>query len=339
QAVGAKVLLVGDPSQLGSVEAGGVLGWLDRSHKATHLSTVWRFKNEWEGDASLGLRSGDAKVLATYFDQDRIIDAGDRAEDMAYQAWLADTRNGHASILVAANNRTVNELNMQAQLDLANDGLVDLENTVDLRHGTFAGIGDRLLARQNNRNLHDSSGAFITNGTRLVVTGINPDGSVEATNETTQAHIVLDPDYLASSTELGYAVTAHRAQGVTVDTAHCVVDETQQRELFYVAMTRGKHGNYVYTATREEHEAYEQADHPDNWGLIDRKSAVPSPNEVLGRVLVSDTSDYTADEIQAQDAAWANALGRLCHELEYLRWADRAQRTAAWVHDTYLHEA
>src|SRR5699024_12558014 len=127
--------------------------------------------------------------------------------------------------------------------DLANAGRIDLNNTVELRHDTFAGIGDKLLARRNDRQITDDSGAFITNGTRLIDQDINPDGSAVSTNESTGASIVLDPDDLASSTVLGYAITAHRAQGFTVDTAYCVVDQNQPRELFYVAMTRCKHGN------------------------------------------------------------------------------------------------
>lgn len=339
QTVGAKVVLVGDPAQLGSVDAGGMLGWLDRNNKAYTLSSVWRFKNDWEGEASLGLRSGDIKVLEEYEQHGRIIDAGDDVADAAYQAWLTDTQDGTSSILVAADNLTVTDLNVRAQHDLAEAGVIDLNETVTLRHDTFAGVGDKLLARRNDRQLTDDSGAFITNGTRLILESVHADGSAVATNESTGATIVLDADYLESCTELGYAVTAHRAQGVTVDTAHCVVDETQPRELFYVAMTRGKHGNYVYTATRDDHEAYEQADHPDNWGLMFEDTSAQSPKEVLGRVLANETSEYTAHEIQGQETAWANDLGRLCHELEYVRWADRAQRTAAWVQETYPDES
>ncbi|RKW98954.1 hypothetical protein D9C01_13340, partial [Corynebacterium diphtheriae] len=68
-----------------------------------------------------------------------------------------------------------------------------------------------------------STGAFIANGTRLTLTAINPDGSAHAVVDGTGGTVTLDPDYLASSTELGYATTAHRAQGVTVDTGHTVV--------------------------------------------------------------------------------------------------------------------
>ena len=335
QHVGAKVLLVGDPAQLGAVEAGGVLGWLDRNHNAEHLSSVWRFKNEWEGSASLGLRNGEIKALEEYEHHGRIIDAGDDAADAAYNAWLDDTHHDKSTILIAADNGSVKDLNTRAQHDLAAQGHVDLSDTVTLKHDTFAGRGDKLLARRNARKLRDDSGAFITNGTRLILNDITDDGSAVATNESTGASIVLDPDYLESSTELGYAVTAHRAQGVTVDTAHCVVDENQPRELFYVAMTRGKHDNYVYTATRDDQDAYEEADHPDQWGLMFENKAAKTPHHVLARVLANETSERTAHEISGQQAAWSNDLGRLCHEMEYLHWADRSQRTAQWVDHTY----
>lgn len=338
QDVGAKVLLVGDPAQLGSVDAGGMLGWLDRSNKAEQLSSVWRFKNSWEGDASLGLRSGQISVLKEYAEHGRITDAGNDAADAAYRAWLEDTNEETSTILVAADNATVKDLNVRAQHDLAEGGHIDLEHTVTLQHDTFAGIGDKLLARRNNRQLTDESGAFITNGTRLIVQDIHSDGSALAINESTGASIVLDPDYLQNSTELGYAITAHRAQGVTVDTAHCVVDENQPRELFYVAMTRGRQGNHVYVATRDSKESYEEADHPDQWGLMFEDKSANNAHQVLARVLANETSEYTAHEVSGQQRAWSNDLGRLCHELEYLRWADRAQRTATWVEHNFDDE-
>lgn len=54
---------------------------------------------------------------------------------------------------------------------------------------------------------------------------------------------------------LGYAVTTHRAQGVTVDTSHVLVEPTTTRENFYVAMTRGKDANraYVVLDRADEH--------------------------------------------------------------------------------------
>src|SRR5699024_5124874 len=61
-------------------------------------------------------------------------------------------------------------------------------------------------------------------------------------------------------------------------------------------------------------------------------------HQVLARVLANETSEYTAHEIAGQQRAWSYDLGRLCHELEYLRWADRSQRTAEWVRTHYSDE-
>lgn len=55
-------------------------------------------------------------------------------------------------------------------------------------------------------------------------------------------------------------------------------------------------------------------------------------------MLANETSEHTAHEIGGQQAVWSNDLGRLCHELDYLRWADRSQRTAAWVEHTYTND-
>ena len=52
----------------------------------------------------------------------------------------------------------------------------------------------------------------------------------------------------ASSVELGYAVTSFRAQGLTTDTAHVLVDSNMTRETLYVAMTRGRDANVAYVA-------------------------------------------------------------------------------------------
>ncbi|MCT2089736.1 relaxase domain-containing protein [Micrococcus terreus] len=329
---GAKVLLVGDPAQLEAVDAGGFLGWMDREADPARLDMVWRFRNEWEREASLQLRRGDPDVLQSYAEHDRIHgDPEQDATDQAYQAWMADRRAGSDSILIASDNATVAELNTRAQAELVDAGQVDVESTVTLRSDVEAGVGDIILARRNDRSLRDTAGAFIANGTRLQITTINPDGSVVARNESNQAELTLDPDYLASSTELGYATTAHRSQGVTVDTAHAVVGPGLSRELFYVAMTRGRAANHAYVELADHQDTHS----PDRWGLMHEQPGAENPVAALGAVLKRSSAERTAHEVKAQQHAWATDLGRMLHELEYLKWADRAQRTHQWVKEHY----
>ena len=85
---GAKLVLVGDPHQLGAVGPGGLFRTLVEDHGAHELETVRRFAHAWEAAASLRLRSRDPSVLAAYVAHDRIAE-GSRAAmaDAAPHAW------------------------------------------------------------------------------------------------------------------------------------------------------------------------------------------------------------------------------------------------------------
>lgn len=315
EAAGAKVLLVGDPAQLEAVEAGGFLGHLERHFDPAKLSSVFRFEHQWEAEASLQLRHGDPAALDSYAEHGRLHQAEDPAE-AAYQAWKADTGMGRASVLIAATGQQVAELNHRAQQERISTGEVDPgAGTVRLRGSEQAGVGDVVLARQNNRHLKDSDGAFVTNGTRMRVEAVLMDGSAQATVEATGARITLDRGYLKDSVELGYATTAHRAQGITVDTAHAVATGSQSRELLYVAMTRGRHANHTYISLDDHHD--DGQDH--GAGMFTPEAGPQSVEEALRPVLGRSRAELSAVETQAKEHGWAKDLGRLQHEHRYLQ--------------------
>ncbi|MBP2414259.1 conjugative relaxase-like TrwC/TraI family protein [Arthrobacter stackebrandtii] len=307
---GAKLLLVGDPAQLDSIDAGGVLGWLDRTGCAERLSTVWRFTNEWERSASLKLRTGDINVITEYTAHERVSSGTyDAMVDDAYNCWDADIRTGKTSILIAPDNDTVAMLNERAQADRVGTGAVDAEATVDLSDGLHAGSGDTVLARRNDRRLLDETGDFIRNGTLITVFGSpNPDGSIAGIRQDNGASILLGTRYLAESVELGYATTAHRSQGITVDTGHTLVSEGRlTRELFYVSMTRGKAGNHAYIS---------EPDPRDHHGVD--PSSLPDGREILGGILSTEGAEHTAHEVREEQRNQANSLSRLLAEHDYL---------------------
>ncbi|POH60311.1 MobF family relaxase [Arthrobacter glacialis] len=307
---GAKILLVGDPAQLDSIDAGGVLGWLDRTGCAQRLSTVWRFTNEWERTASLKLRTGDFDVITEYTVHERISSGTyDAMVDDAYNRWDADIRTGKTSILIAPDNDTVAMLNERAQADRVSSGAVDAESTVNLSDGLHAGRGDTLLARRNDRQLLDDTGDFIRNGTLIAVCEVtDPDGSIAGIRQDNGARIVLGAGYLVESVELGYATTAHRSQGITVDTGHTLVNEGRlTRELFYVSMTRGKAGNYAYISEPD----------PRDYHGVD-PSALPEWRQILAGILSIEGAEHTAHEVHEEQRNQANSLSRLLAEHDYL---------------------
>ena len=204
---GTKVLLVGDCTQTQSVDAGVAFILLIHDRDdAPELVDVHRFTHAWEKAASLELRYGRIPVIGTYLDHNRIHD-GD-AEAMTDAAHIAWRRNRRQEVASVLIAEThENVTALNVRADLILDGTLKPGLEITLSDGSVT---------------------------------IRPPGARFGNS------IVLPADYVAEHVDLGYAGTAHRAQGVTVDTAHVLVEPTSTRENFYVAMTRGKHANRAY---------------------------------------------------------------------------------------------
>ena len=267
--VGAKVLLVGDWAQLQSVDAGGAFGLLAHAREdVPELTDVHRFTHDWEKHASLQLRHGNTEVIDTYAEHERITD-GDTEDmiDTAYTAWKADRTAGLASILISDSNESVTALNERARTDLILDGIVGGPREALLRDEARAAAGDTIITRKNDRRLSAGHG-WVRNGDRWSVLDVRTDGSllVQRAGAEHGSKVVLPAAYVAEHVDLGYAVTSYRAQGVTVDTAHVLVDASMTRENLYVAMTRGRELNQAYVAVDRPDDAHEMAHPADNDG-------------------------------------------------------------------------
>lgn len=250
---GAHVRLIGDDRQLHAVEAGGALRLIEREVGAVHLESVHRFTNPDEAAASLLLRdpARTGNPFAWYLDQGRV-QGGDRDHmvQAVFTAWQTDTNAGQESVMLAGNNATVRELNARAQAYRVATGEVYGEDTAALRDGLTAHVGDRIVTRTNDGSLPVNRGLdMVKNGDLWTVASINPDGSLSVTHDGHGGRVTLPAAYVSASTELGYASTVHRAQGMTVDSAHVLADRTTSREAAYVALTRGRDSNRIYLET------------------------------------------------------------------------------------------
>ena len=88
---------------------------------------------------------------------------------------------------------------------------------------------------------------------------------------------MLPVGYVIEHLELGYAVTAHPAQGITTDTSHALIEPPSTRETLYVAMTRGRTSSTAYVATERLDEEH-SGQHPGT-------AAEPTAGVVLRAVL------------------------------------------------------
>jgi DNA primase catalytic core len=251
---GGQVRLVGDDRQLASVAAGGVLRDIAHQIGAVTLSEVHRFRNpdgslnHAEAAATLALREGDPSAIAFYADRGRI-HVGDlgACADQAYAAWAADRADGTDSVLIAPTRDLVAELNTRARNDrLAGLAEKEIGPVLTLADGTKVSEGDRIITRENDRRLRISRTNWVKNGDRWHVKKVNADGSLRVVHDHLGKIITLPADYVSKTVQLGYATTVHGAQGITTGTCHVVLTGDEDRNLLYVALSRGKFANHLY---------------------------------------------------------------------------------------------
>lgn len=320
---GAKVVLIGDPFQLSSVQAGGMFRSLARRDGVAELADVRRFNEAWEAKASTQLRTGKEAAIDAYLAHDRVVE-GDREQllDVLYRAWKADTGAGKVSLMIAGDGATVAELNARARADRVAAGEV-AEDGLAVRDGV-AGRGDVVVTRENARLLSTGKG-WVKNGDRWTVTAAYEDGSMAVRREGGGGSVVLPAAYVAENVELGYATTAHRAQGRTVDTAHAMVSPTTTREVAYVAATRGRESNRLYVDT-----AYDPDPESSHGALAGRQTAREVLATVLSRsgadVSASDTIRGEQDEAESTNRLWAEYFSIAQAPVAH-RWDTLLERT------------
>jgi len=289
EAAGAKVLLVGDHLQRGSVDAGGAFGMLARRGPTAELTSLRRFRHPWEARASLQLRRGQPAALDAY-DAHGALFGGTREQmlDAALRGYVAAGAAGRVAVLQAADNRTVHDLNAMAHADGARSGAVR-EDGVGLHDGLVAGAGDRVVTRRNHRRLR-TAGGFVRNGNLWDVLGVNDDGGLRVRPAGGQGRdggsLVLPAAYVAEHVELGYATSTARTQGMTVDETHTVAAPGMGREDLYVAMSRGREANRVYVVT----------DGPDDECVPGAATPTTSYRDVLDGILATSHAEPTATE-------------------------------------------
>lgn len=298
---GAVVRFIGDHKQLGAVENGGLFGAMVNASGRTdnQLSEVVRFGGDSEQSAnSLRLREGDSSTFDFYVNRGWV-NGGARSDmlDKAAADYLADISSGKSSLLIAATNRDVAELNETIRAHYIANGEVDTTVEAQLSRGEKAGVGDTILARKNQTFYDDETATStrINNGTLMTVTAIAENGSITARNAATGEELCPPADYVHDNVQLGYAATVHRAQGSTVDCTRAVIDHHVDRAGLYVALTRGKIANHIYAVTEHQLDELAEEGHYHYQGI----DHAPSIRDVFNKAISRDNSPKAAREVIA----------------------------------------
>ena len=251
---GAKIVLVGDPEQLQPIGPGAAFRAVAERVGFVALEEIRRQREGWQREASVDFgRYRTAEGLAAYAERGaiRLEETAEHARDAIVRDVAADmeARPGGSRLVLAHRRVDVQDLNDAIRAVRKERGELDGERVYRTTEGERAfAPGDRLLFRENNRDLGVKNGMLATveraEDGRLGVRLDSAQGPGQG-----RAVSVSMADYAA--VDHGYATTIHKAQGATVDRAYVLASGTMDRHLTYVAMTRHRDGAQLYAGQDE----------------------------------------------------------------------------------------
>jgi ATP-dependent exoDNAse (exonuclease V) alpha subunit len=242
------IVLIGDPAQLPEIEAGGLFTAFAAQPMLAHvLAGNTRQVQAWERGALADLRAGAIDLaLGQYLDHDRIhISATPDELTAGLTRDYLDRRATYGSygVIVLASRRTdVQRLNGAIRARLQAESIVYPDAAVITGSGqtrTPLAVGDLVMVTRNDQ----STG--LLNGTRAQLTQVTPKRLTLHTE--TGQHVTVPTCWATGRLTHAYALTVHKAQGLT--TQECLLYGTSAlcQQAGYVALSRGRHANRLYT--------------------------------------------------------------------------------------------
>lgn len=260
---GTKVVGIGDPRQLRSPGIGGSFAAVHHLVGGLSLNENFRQTDIVER-RSLELWRDDNRVeaLRTLAGTGRVHALADKDATLAAMLTVwADKRAVHDDdhtavqqlLMLAATNSVVEELNLGARaLRKANGDLSGPEHVYALPGGgeLTLSVGDQVLLRTNDyrRGEHED----VLNGYRGIVRAVDEERRVlvEWREKSADGHRDVsewvDIDYIAAGgLSLGYAITGHKSQGLSVQEA-LVYGPGAQANALYTMMSRDKKESHLF---------------------------------------------------------------------------------------------
>ncbi len=244
----AKIVLVGDPAQIGSINApGGLIAALAARGHGIELTDVHRFHHEWEAAASLRLRDGDRSVIDVYNDAGRLhtVLSPDTAAAAVFAHWQQARSDGAEVMMLARTRDDVDQLNALAKTAAQQSGQSHGPQVL-VGEKSFQ-AGDVIRTRRNNRSITVGE-THVRNGDRYTILATTDDGGLLVDDLGNRGATLLPAAYVAEHVDHGWATTIDGAQGATTDIAILLVRPGIDREHLYVGLTRGRRENHAYLA-------------------------------------------------------------------------------------------
>jgi len=279
EAAGGKLVAVGDPEQLAEIDAGGMFSALIRTGDPLSLSGNQRQIASWETAALTRLRDGELDAaLDSYIAHGRI-HLGASAVDVRRQLadhYVTQYVDGGNVVALACTRRETAALNrairerMRTAGEVGPDRLTVPGDDGDRRYAS----GDQVIVTRNDHQLG------LLNGTRGVLIDVGDD-ELTLMRDDNDETVSITPTWAADHLDHGYAMTVHKAQGLTTGVTLLYGSAALCQQAGYVGMSRGAEANHLYTSASSlvGESAGAEVDVP-SFELV----TGPDPDEVLDRL-------------------------------------------------------
>ncbi|MBK8751742.1 MAG: relaxase domain-containing protein [Candidatus Competibacteraceae bacterium] len=249
QTAGAKLVLVGDHRQLQPIEAGGIFRALTERIETANLSEIRRQVEPWARDAVHALAEGRAgEALKAYDDHGLLHVSKSKTETIQslVSAWTqaGEHHPGDSRLMLAGERADVRALNVQAREGLQQSGHLGPGQKIATAHGVREfSVGDRLVCTRN------STPYGVKNGQLGTLEAITPQkkGPLLRVRLDEGHRVVTLPTGRYDHLDHGYALTTHKAQGVTVDRVFVLAGGNMaNREIGLVQLSRHRQTAQVF---------------------------------------------------------------------------------------------
>jgi len=308
----AKLVLVGDPEQLGEIEAGGLFRAIAERGEPIYLDEVIRHRHDLDRDAAKRIREGEGReALSLYQSSERVTvapNAEARREAMVHD-WHEAFERGEDAVMIAKRNADVRKLNELAREVRRQGGALGAQE-IEVGEAGFA-AGDLVITRVNDPR------AEIFNRERWRIAEVDATERRVVLDGIDQAkRVEIGEDYLARTNphseapalEHAYAVTTYSAQGTTVDRAFVMADPSMDKQELYVAASRSREETFIYATP--EIQAHREEIAPD------------SPHLREGIPHVAEAAERDRSQLAAHDEALRSQFSGLPTEELVARRAD-----------------
>ncbi|HEY1854071.1 MAG TPA: MobF family relaxase [Solirubrobacterales bacterium] len=188
----AKLVLIGDPAQLGEIEAGGLFAAIARRSEEVRLDEVIRHDHQLDREAAKLIREGrGAEALDRYAREGRVVVAANheqRREAIVADWWQAKER-GEDALMIAKANSERERLNERARELMRAEGRLGAEE-IEVGGRRFA-VGEEVITRVNDQS------AQIYNRERWRIESVDVgDERLLLAGIDTNRQVGVDPGYL-----------------------------------------------------------------------------------------------------------------------------------------------